>query len=83
MVGKARFELARPKAPDSKSGMAAVTSLAVIGATYLCTDGVANHPRFPLPLFNVPSHKLCISHSSLTASHVVRRDSLMTYLGQW
>lgn len=52
-------------------------------ATYLCTDGVANHPRFPLPLFNVPSHKLCISHSSLTASHVVRRDSLITYLGQW
>ena len=51
-------------------------------ATYLCTDGVANHPRFPLPLFNVHSHKLCISHSSLTASHVVRRDSLMTCLGQ-
>ena len=51
-------------------------------ATYLCADGVANHPRFPLPLFNVPSHKLCISHSSLTASHVVRRDCLMTYLGQ-
>nr|DAO45156.1 MAG TPA: hypothetical protein [Caudoviricetes sp.] len=35
-----------------------------------------------MPLFNVPSHKLCISHSSLTASHVVRRDSLMTCLGQ-